>query len=134
MKVRGFILLAVFSALLIEQLPLDPALWKMGEHDCCALAKSCPMSARPAKGVSDCDMDARSKAEPACTMRALCGSPDGGPEGAFWNTALARPAVLEGTAWAQTMVQHDEVLADLSSLTASLGKSPPTPPPRWLRS
>jgi len=135
MKMRGFILLAVFGALLTEQLPLDPALWDKGEHDCCALSKSCPMSARPSSntasgGMSDCDMDGMGKSEPECTMRALCGSPNSGPEVAFWNTALARPALLADSAWAQTILQQDEVLFSQGSLPPAPGESPPTPPPR----
>lgn len=139
MKIRGFILLAIFGALLVEQLPLDPALWKKGERDCCALAKACPMSARPAStrasgGMTDCDMDGESKGDPECSMRALCGSPAGGPEGAFWNTALARPALVASSVWTQTIVQQDQVLPVPSALPPAPGKSPPTPPPRWHRS
>lgn len=137
MKLRALILLAVLGALLTEQLPLDSALWDKGEHACCALAKACPMSARPAAksgGMPDCDMDGMGESEPECTMRALCGSPASGPEIAFWNTALARPALLGDSAWAQSIVERGDVLSTPSSLPPAQGKSPPTPPPRWLSS
>ena len=139
MKLRGFFLLAIFGALLVEQLPLDPGLWKKGAHDCCALAKSCPMSARPASGqktaaMPDCDMDGDSMGEPESSMSALCGSSSSGTTGAFWNSALARPALIASSSWQQVIVLRDAVLPALSELPPASGKSPPTPPPRWHRS
>ena len=128
MKARAAILLTFAAALLVQQLPLEPALW--GEAPaCCALAEYCPMSARPAEGArsgAHCEM----KSVPSCSIAATCPTGRHQGDGALSLTALARPAVLDELAWAPALAPLAALPALDSPLVSPPGESPPTPPPR----
>jgi hypothetical protein len=130
MRVRGVILLVFAAAVLVQQLPIEPALW--GEPPaCCALARYCLMSARPGQQPRVEPSHAAQGAQ-SCVIQAACPTGRHDTNGAVSPNAQARPAVLEDSGWTHGLAAESTASLLERRYLSSLGESPPTPPPRSL--